>query len=162
MRPLIIVLTGALAFGLALVPRTVDAHGGDSAKIHSCVNNSSGEIKIVAPNASCKQNETALDWSKAAPGAGGAVDTTPPGVTLGPVPAHGFVGDCLGVPLQVSDNTGVAFAQLFLGGQFSTGWTNPPSTFTVCSDQVGPQQFTVLASDFAGNIGSASATIQSV
>ena len=41
----------------------VSAHGGDTAKIHSCVNNSSGTIKIVGANDNCNNNESALDWN---------------------------------------------------------------------------------------------------
>lgn len=44
----------------------VHAHGGDPTKIHACVNKSSGEIKIVAPNATCKPNENAVDWAAGA------------------------------------------------------------------------------------------------
>jgi hypothetical protein len=47
---------GAPAFG----------HGGDLTLVHSCVNKSSGEIKIVAATATCKPNETALDWTQTA------------------------------------------------------------------------------------------------
>ena len=45
----------------------VFAHGGDVNLIHACVNNSSGTLKIVGPNASCKNNETALDWGIVGP-----------------------------------------------------------------------------------------------
>ena len=40
----------------------VSAHGGNTAIIHSCVNNTSGEIKIVAANANCPSNYRSLDW----------------------------------------------------------------------------------------------------
>lgn len=39
------------------------AHGGDLNLIHSCVDKD-GIIRIVGANASCKKNETALDWNK--------------------------------------------------------------------------------------------------
>lgn len=41
----------------------VRAHGGDAGLIHSCVNNSSGTIKIVGPNDTCGTNEASLDWN---------------------------------------------------------------------------------------------------
>lgn len=41
----------------------VSAHGGNTALIHSCVSNSSGEIKIVGANASCPSNYRPLDWN---------------------------------------------------------------------------------------------------
>lgn len=69
-----------LAGGAALV----SAHGGGSGVIHSCVNGSSGEIKIIAPDGSCQKNETALDWN--AEGIQG-----PPG-PAGPVGPQGAVG----------------------------------------------------------------------
>ena len=34
-------------------------------QIHACVNNSSGEIKLVAQNAACKNNETLVVWNSA-------------------------------------------------------------------------------------------------
>ncbi|MEK7378866.1 MAG: hypothetical protein AABZ71_08170, partial [Candidatus Binatota bacterium] len=49
----------------------VYAHGGDPTKIHACVNNHSGEVKIVDANALCKHDHTPLDWdaaSRTAPG----------------------------------------------------------------------------------------------
>ena len=41
----------------------VRAHGGNTALIHACVSNSSGEIKIVGANANCPSNYRALDWN---------------------------------------------------------------------------------------------------
>lgn len=62
-----------LVFVLALagVMPAVYADGGDSTLIHACVNKSSGEIKIVGADASCKKNETALHWPGTSPGPGG-------------------------------------------------------------------------------------------
>ena len=40
----------------------VSAHGGDSTRIHACVNDAGG-LRIVAAAESCKLNETPLDWS---------------------------------------------------------------------------------------------------
>jgi len=45
------------------VPMMARAHGGDPTKIHSCVNNNSGEVKIVSPNATCNNNWTPVDWN---------------------------------------------------------------------------------------------------
>jgi hypothetical protein len=58
-----------------VITPAVYTHGGDSTLIHACVNKSSGEIKIVGANASCKNNETALDWpaTSPAPIGGGAI-----------------------------------------------------------------------------------------
>ncbi|MBI3077595.1 MAG: hypothetical protein HYY85_11540 [Deltaproteobacteria bacterium] len=65
-------------------------HGGDTTKIHSCVNKSSGEVKIVGANALCKQHEMAVDWPITAPS--------------GPVPK------VLTEISLVSDSPGLAFA----------------------------------------------------
>lgn len=42
------------------------AHGGDSAAVHGCVVPSSGYLRIVDPDETCKTNETALDWTSGA------------------------------------------------------------------------------------------------
>src|SRR4249919_1216558 len=54
---------GLLILAFAVVSMA-SAHGGDASKIHSCVNNNSGTIKIVAPTATCSNNEMALDWNQ--------------------------------------------------------------------------------------------------
>jgi hypothetical protein len=51
---------------MALAPAAL-AHGGDVNKIHSCVNNSSGTIKIVSPSTTCANNEVPLDWNAEGP-----------------------------------------------------------------------------------------------
>ncbi|HMH52320.1 MAG TPA: hypothetical protein VK548_18925 [Candidatus Acidoferrum sp.] len=65
-----ILLVSALVLSLAWATPEVAAHGGNAALIHSCVNKSSGEVKIVGPNSSCKPHENAVDWPGAAPAAG--------------------------------------------------------------------------------------------
>lgn len=65
MRKLWLVLLMAAVAGLYLglaVP-AIHAHGGDPTKIHSCVNNNSGEVKVVSQNATCLNNWTPVDWS---------------------------------------------------------------------------------------------------
>ncbi len=60
------VIMGLVIFVALLgLPMMASAHGGDPTKIHSCVNNNSGEVKIVAPNATCNNNWTPVDWDKA-------------------------------------------------------------------------------------------------
>jgi parallel beta-helix repeat protein len=59
----LVALTGlSLGFSVPLVY----AHGGDPTMIHTCVNNSSGAVKFIAANGSCHNNETPVDWDKAA------------------------------------------------------------------------------------------------
>jgi hypothetical protein len=40
------------------------AHGGDTSQVHACVVPASGTIRIIEPGASCRENETALDWTR--------------------------------------------------------------------------------------------------
>jgi Collagen triple helix repeat (20 copies) len=56
------IVAAAFVVALALAPRSADAQ-----QIFACVNNSSGEIKIVAQNATCKNNESLLVWNVAGP-----------------------------------------------------------------------------------------------
>ena len=55
------VVSAALA--LAGSAGTAIAHGGDTAKIHSCIVPSSGYAQIVEPNDTCAKNYRAQDWS---------------------------------------------------------------------------------------------------
>jgi hypothetical protein len=71
---------------LAVVTPVVYMHGGDPTLIHSCVNKSSGEIKIVSANATCKNNETALDWPATSPAPSPTPTPTP---TPSPTPSAG-------------------------------------------------------------------------
>ena len=55
-----------LLFGLAIIGLTlaggmtfnVWAHGGDDTLIHSCVNSSSGSLRIIDSDGGCRNNET--------------------------------------------------------------------------------------------------------
>lgn len=94
---------GFFALALAVVTPAVYMHGGDPTLIHSCVNKSSGEIKIVAANATCKNNETALDWPATAVSPSPTPTPTP---TPTPVPSGGAVLDARGnFALPASANT---------------------------------------------------------
>jgi len=70
-----------LVLGAGLVT-VVSAHPGTPATgvIHSCINNSSGTIKIVSPDGACLNNEIAVDWNaqglQGPPGAQGAAGAT--------------------------------------------------------------------------------------
>jgi hypothetical protein len=61
----------------AVAVSVVSAHNGQVFQgiIHSCVNDSSGEIKIVAPNATCLNHQTPIDWN----GQGNPGSVGPPG-----------------------------------------------------------------------------------
>jgi len=68
----------------------VSAHGGNIALIHSCVNNTSGEIKIIAANANCPSNYRSLDWN--IQGTAGQQGPIGPAGPMGPVGPVGPVG----------------------------------------------------------------------
>ena len=61
-----LLVVSAFSYSLAVSTPGAFAHGGDPALVHSCVNKSSGEVKIVSPNATCKPHENAVDWAAAA------------------------------------------------------------------------------------------------
>ncbi|HUG14006.1 MAG TPA: hypothetical protein VMM78_03215 [Thermomicrobiales bacterium] len=46
---------GAGAFALA--------HGGDTTRVHGCVNTGSGALRVIDASGQCRNNEQALDWS---------------------------------------------------------------------------------------------------
>ena len=54
-----------------LAAPAVHAQGGDASVIHACVHRSSGNLRIVAPDESCRAPESPLHWSaQAAPASG--------------------------------------------------------------------------------------------
>ncbi|HKG53610.1 MAG TPA: hypothetical protein VKB04_05080, partial [Anaerolineales bacterium] len=62
LSPKLLVVLAVILVSL-LSATLVSAHGGNTALIHSCVNNTSGEIKIIAATANCPSNYRALDWN---------------------------------------------------------------------------------------------------
>ena len=71
----------------------VSAHGGNTTLIHSCVNNTSGEIKIVGANSNCPSNYRALDWNIQGPaGQQGTIGPAGPMGPVGPVGPIGSIG----------------------------------------------------------------------
>ena len=80
---------------LSLVSVTyVSAHGGNTALIHACVNNTSGEIKIIGANANCPSNYRSLDWNIQGPaGAQGPIGPVGPMGPVGPVGPQGLQGE---------------------------------------------------------------------
>lgn len=58
------VVVGSLAAAMVVsMSPMADAHGGSADKVHACVVPSSGTVRIVGANESCKTGETPLDWS---------------------------------------------------------------------------------------------------
>ena len=59
MRQSIRILMVLFTISLTL-PLTAYGHGGDATKIHSCVIKTSGVLRIVGANETCRQGETPL------------------------------------------------------------------------------------------------------
>ena len=98
--PMPVIVFAAILGGLFLflaVPR-IAAHTGAVVDevIHSCVNNSSGEIKIADAGDKCKGNSDPLDWNAVGPqgdtGATGATGPTGPKGNTGATGATGPKG----------------------------------------------------------------------
>lgn len=117
-----------LSIGISLGASTVAlGHGGDTTKIHSCVNNATGTIKIVAPNATCKANETPLDWDQTAPPA-------PPFSTRMVINAVTLPGDGSGD--QISVSASCAANEWLTGGGFDQ--TGPVGVTPLDVQRSGP------------------------
>ena len=56
-------LIAVLVVLATLTATGVFAHGGNAKLIHACVNKSSGTVKIVGPNDTCKRNWLAVNWN---------------------------------------------------------------------------------------------------
>jgi len=88
-----------LVYPLGFLPGTtwlVYAHGGDANLIHACLK-PAGKIRIVGPNDTCRNKETARDWNiqgiKGDSGATGPQGETGPEGPAGPQGAQGPQGD---------------------------------------------------------------------
>ena len=78
------------AFGLGAY---INAHGGDTTRVHACVATRDGAIRIIAATAACKTTETPLDWSITGPaGPAGAPGAQGPQGLIGPAGAQGAQG----------------------------------------------------------------------
>ena len=62
-----LLLVVALVALLAGVATAVNASSSGAGLIHSCVNSSSGEIKIVDPDEKCKKNWETTEWNALGP-----------------------------------------------------------------------------------------------
>jgi hypothetical protein len=57
------VFAGLLGVSVGIAVQIVSAHGGDTTRIHGCVQNNSGNIRIVGANDSCRGSESPVDWN---------------------------------------------------------------------------------------------------
>jgi hypothetical protein len=136
----------------------VSAHGGNTALIHACVSNSSGEIKIVGANATCPSNYRALDWNIQGPAgspgpmgpAGPAGPQGPQGLTgpQGPAGISGMEVVTVDSGTQVAARIDVfvecpAGKQVLAGG-YGTAGSNLDTSISA-SAPYGPYQWVVTA-----------------
>ena len=85
----------------------VGAHGGDTTRIHACVSNGSGLVRIVGENGACRTEETAVDWNVRGPiGPQGPQGDAGPMGPAGPQGAQGDTG-----PMGPAGPQGVQGAQ---------------------------------------------------
>jgi hypothetical protein len=57
----VVLCVGLISIGAAF------AHGGDTSRIHACVNKSSGRVRIVGAEETCRPSERPLDWNIVGP-----------------------------------------------------------------------------------------------
>ncbi len=93
LSPRLLVVLAVILVSLLSVT-LVSAHGGNTALIHSCVNNTSGEIKIIAATANCPSNYHSLDWNIQGPaGQQGPIGPVGPVGPVGPIGPQGLQGE---------------------------------------------------------------------
>ena len=81
---------GVSALGVLGIAAYVSAHGGDPTRVHSCVTNSNGALRIIAATGTCRSGETALDWNIVGPV--GPMGPAGPQGPVGPIGPQGAAG----------------------------------------------------------------------
>jgi hypothetical protein len=131
LAPILGIALGAfIGATVATTVTLVRAHGGDTSKIHACVNTASGEVKIVGANDTCPSPLTAIDWSiQGPPGPKGDKGDTgatglagppgPPGQPgpqgpAGPAGAPGGSGQQPGTVVMVAQDRPISAGETFL------------------------------------------------
>ena len=145
-----LLLGSAFVLALAGITPAVYAHGGDATLIHSCVNKSSGEVKIVGANASCKANDTAVDWpgiSAPAPAGNGSIRVH--GVGAGVVGAPFFVQFAGGVSEYHLPRDGTVQNMRILVGPNTY---NGPTTVTLFVNGVATSLLAIIPGGSTANI----------
>src|SRR5262249_35714660 len=114
----------AFVVALALAPRNADAQ-----QISACVNNHSGDVRIVAQGASCKGGESPLTWNVAGP----AGPQGPQGIqgAQGPQGIQGPAGQALAARAftcdgPISTQSIVTFVADNSGTNFGSSISAPP------------------------------------
>lgn len=115
----------------------VGAYGGDTTRVHACVSNGSGLVRIVGENGACRTDETAVDWNVRGPiGPQGPQGDAGP---IGPSGPQGVQGDT--GPLGPAGPQGPQGAQGDTGPMGPAGPQGPqgPKGDTGAQGEPGPQ-----------------------
>jgi hypothetical protein len=123
------------------VTQMVLAHGGDPDAIHACVNNASGEVKIVGANDTCKNGWTSRDWNiqgpQGATGETGATGPQGPNTTNANTLYIGSDFDANDPGSTLSFGTdATTIMTLLQNGNVGIGTTNPSARLNVIGDIV--------------------------
>ena len=128
-------------------------------QIFACVNNSSGEIKLVAQSATCKNNETLVVWNVVGPqGPIGPVGPQGPAGPIGPAGPGILAGSSFFCPAQVVPTEGfLSFTSTdpVLGTEnvvFGTGISTSGSLFNSFVLQPGIYQVSLSADPPPGGV----------
>ena len=154
------VLIGGAVLSILLGAGTVVTFADTGGVIFACVNNTNGDVRIVAQQVSCKNNETAAHWNilgpQGPPGpqgpAGPAGPQGPPGqsgpqqAVIGTVKVHSSAfGD--DITEAIAFTSGISLITSTGGGGGAGGGRAQvaPATFTKVIDKTSPQLFFLLA-----------------
>lgn len=156
------VLIGGAVLSILLGAGTVVTFADTGGVIFACVNNTNGDVRIVAQQVSCKNNETAAHWNilgpQGPPGpqgpAGPAGPQGPPGQSgpkqqvVGVVTVHSteLPADDVFAAIEFTSGISVTTAT---GGTGTGGGraTLTPATFTKAIDKSSPQLVALVARD---------------
>lgn len=78
------------------------AHGDDASQVHACVTQKSGNVRVIEPEAPCRDSEAALDWAiEGVPGPAGPQGPAGPAGPQGPAGPSGGGASYLGTSSDV-------------------------------------------------------------
>ena len=106
------------------------AHGGDAGQVHACVTDRSGTVRVIQPDGTCRDSETALDWAiEGVPGPAGPAGPQGPAGPAGPQGPAGtsagpasYLGTSSDVPVSKDpEYTTVVYADVPAGTYLLTG-----------------------------------------
>lgn len=155
------VLAIGLALALAGLTTSADAQ---TVIVYACVNNSSGTVKIVAPNATCQNNETLRTWNTVGPvgptGPAGYTGATGPQGPPGPAANLGSISGQLDACSPTFNYTG---ALIYIPGRAFNVISGPTGTFQIDNVPPGTYDLNVeMASGFTTTVPQVNVGTESV